>query len=182
MKKTGFAFAILAAALTAMAAGPDHEHPAPAKTNPGFEMLKQLSGNWSGTAQHGDGQAQDGAKVEYRLTGAGSVVMETLFPGTEHEMVTMYYLDGDDLVMTHYCSMGNQPHMKAQAFKAEAGKPATLRFACTGGGTNMTETDAHMHAAELTFTDKDHLAARWTMYEDSKPGMVATFTLTRAGK
>ena len=46
-----------------------------------------------------------------RTTGGGSAVTETLFPGTAHEMMSVYHMDGDDLVLTHYCAGGNQPRM-----------------------------------------------------------------------
>ncbi|MCK7511304.1 MAG: hypothetical protein MZV70_49445 [Desulfobacterales bacterium] len=50
--------------------------------------------------------------VTYRITANGSVVLETLFPGTDHEMLTLYHLDNDRLGLTHYCAMGNQPRME----------------------------------------------------------------------
>jgi hypothetical protein len=43
-------------------------------------------------------------RVEYRVTGAGSAVVETLFPGTPHEMVTVYHARKGVLCMTHYCA------------------------------------------------------------------------------
>ncbi|HMB55019.1 MAG TPA: hypothetical protein VKU40_17005, partial [Thermoanaerobaculia bacterium] len=67
-----------------------------------FEMMKGLAGDWQGTAA---GEA--GAEVDYRVTGNGSVVMQTQFPGTEHEMISMYHLVDGELVLTHYCSSGN---------------------------------------------------------------------------
>ena len=45
----------------------------------------------------------------YGVTAAGTAVMEALFPETDHEMLTVYHLEGNDLVLTHYCAMGNQP-------------------------------------------------------------------------
>jgi hypothetical protein len=34
------------------------------------------------------------ASVVYKVTSAGKTVMETLGPGTDHEMVSMYHMDG----------------------------------------------------------------------------------------
>src|SRR5436189_6340876 len=42
-----------------------------------FDKLKQLDGTWSGSVGTPDG---DAAKVIYKVTAGGSVVMETLFP------------------------------------------------------------------------------------------------------
>ena len=129
-----------------------------------LDLLKKLEGEWAG---------KDTA-VTYKVTGGGSTVMETLFPGTPHEMVSMYHLDGPDLVMTHYCAEGNQPHLKAAPAKDEK----SISFTCTGG-TNMKETDHHIHSAQFTFTDEDHMQAVWKSHMDGKPGEQMVFDLTR---
>ena len=73
-------------------------------------------------------------------TSGGKAVMETMFAGTSGEMVTMYFLEGDDLALVHYCSAGNQPKMKLETPRDSN----VLSFRCLGG-TNMTEQDSHMH-------------------------------------
>src|SRR5262245_19588365 len=74
-----------------------------------FEKFKQLAGEWQGT---GDGAHGKDMRVKYQVTSGGSAVVETVFPGTDHEMVTVIHPDGDDLLLTHYCLLGNQPQMK----------------------------------------------------------------------
>lgn len=151
--------------------------PAAGSAQARLEMLKKLAGEWRGKAAHGQNHV-DEMTVTYKVTSAGSTVMETLFAGADHEMITMYTLDGDDLVLTHYCSMGNQPRMKAAP--ANPNHPDVISFACTGHGGNMkSENDPHMHAAELTFVDADHIKAVWTMSVDGKPGDHASFELER---
>jgi hypothetical protein len=76
-----------------------------------FERLKTLAGTWQGQAGHGP--ADQAATVTYRVASGGSVVEETLFPGTPHEMISMYHLVDGQLVMTHYCAMANQPRMRS---------------------------------------------------------------------
>src|SRR5579859_4783906 len=76
-----------------------------------FARLKTLAGEWK-VAETNGVHAQHDGKITYRVTAAGSTVMETFFPGSDHEMVSMYHLDGDELVLTHYCAAGNQPRMK----------------------------------------------------------------------
>ena len=157
-----------------------------AAANPGFERLKQLAGEWVSMDEASPQAAEkkDGQKAEktdanpicsYRTVSAGSAVQETLFPGTPHEMVTMYYLDGPDLVMTHYCSLGNQPHMRAEASK----DPSKLVFKFAGGTNIDPEKDAHMHELTLTFVAPDHLRAEWTHYDNGKSTGVKTFELQR---
>ena len=36
-------------------------------------------------------------------------------PDQNEDMISMFHVDGDRLLMTHYCSAGNQPRMKAAA-------------------------------------------------------------------
>jgi len=154
-------------------ANPPAQH-AGAPANPGFEMLKKLAGTWTGAG----GEMGD-VTVTYKVISAGSTVMETIMPGTDHEMVTMYHMDGNDLVLTHYCALGNQPHMKAEALKREAGQPATLKFTCVGGSNMKSEKDMHMHSAEFTFVDDDHLQSTWGLLSDGKEVEHAKFDMHR---
>ena len=88
----------------------------------------------------------DGPKttVEYRVTAGGSVVMETMFAGEPHEMITMYTVDGDSLVATHYCSGGNQPVLKLNAAKSTADELVFDFVSVTGTHTHdATSTGAH---------------------------------------
>lgn len=138
-----------------------------------LDRMKQLEGEWTGEGTHGTEKMP--VTVTYHVTAAGSAVMETLFPGTPHEMVTMYTLDGGKLVLTHYCAMGNQPRMKLRA----GGSPDELVFEFAGGPGIDPGKDAHMHDALLRFTDAGHLHAEWTSWMKGKPGEKATFDLTR---
>ena len=81
-----------------------------------FARLKSMEGIWEGRSEgfgeEAEAAAATAVKHEIRVSAAGSVVIETMNPATDHEMINMYHLDGDDLVLTHYCAGGNQPHMK----------------------------------------------------------------------
>src|SRR5262245_33835119 len=72
----------------------------------GFEKLKSLAGEWQAQGPHGL------TKVSYEIVSGGTAVMETIIPPQEPTMVTLYHRDGDQLMMTHYCSGGNQPRMR----------------------------------------------------------------------
>jgi hypothetical protein len=74
--------------------------------NQSFEQLKSLEGTWEGKTP--DGQT---AQVIYRVTSNGSAVMSEI-KGKE-DMISMFNLDGNRVVMTHYCAVGNQPRMVA---------------------------------------------------------------------
>lgn len=146
------------------------EAPSPAAAQ--FDRLKALAGTWVGTAGHGEEKFP--TEVSYRVTAGGNTIIETLFAGTEHEMITMYHMDGGELVLTHYCVMGNQPKMRLVASE----DPNTLAFDFAGG-SNITPAGQHMHSAKITLVDADHLRSTWTSHADGKPVFDAEFELAR---
>jgi hypothetical protein len=132
-----------------------------------------LAGVWEGKGTH-DGAPQD-ARVEYKVTSGGSTVVETIDPGGEHEMITVIHPDGDALLLTHYCMIGNQPQMRAKP-KAGENKVA-FEFV---KATNMkSDKDMHMHSVTFTFVDKDTLKTEWTNYDEGKEAGKAVFELKR---
>jgi hypothetical protein len=109
------------------------------------------------------------------VTAGGSAVVETLFPGTEHEMVSVIHPDGADLLLTHYCHLGNQPHLKASG-KGDGNK-VEFKFV---RATNMkSENDMHMHEITFTFVDKDTLRTEVTLFSDGKAARQMDFELKR---
>ncbi|MEY2808009.1 MAG: hypothetical protein RIR65_2426 [Planctomycetota bacterium] len=142
-----------------------------------FERLKALEGDWSGTATMGD--ESFAVETRWRSTGGGSAVVETLFVGTPHEMVTMYHLDGPRLMLTHYCAARNQPRMVASAATApaDAGFEASFTFLdCT----NLESPGAmHMHDAWMAMDASGVLRSRWTAWLAGKPDHDAAFELRR---
>lgn len=139
----------------------------------GLEALDGMVGTW--VVADEEGKPTDEVISVVRSTAAGSVLMETLFPGQDHEMITMYYTSGDDLMLTHYCGCTNHPIMKASR-DAEG----VIHFDCIGRGENFAScaNTTHMHDAILRFEGK-RLHSTWTMLEDGKPGHVADFKLVR---
>jgi hypothetical protein len=137
-----------------------------------FEHMKNLAGAWEGTT--GMSKEEQKVRVEYRLTGAGSAIVETILPNTAHEMVTVYYDDDGKLTMTHYCALRNQPRM---AIKSAGEKELVFDFI---GGSNIDpKKDAHMHALTIIFEDNNHIAEKWTLFEEGSEKGATTFTLTR---
>ncbi len=140
-----------------------------------FAHLKTLVGDW--VAVDEEGNATEEVVSRFALTAGGSAIIETEFPGQEHEMVTLFHLDGDDLILAHYCVMQNQPQMKAVA----SDDLSTIAFKCTGKGTNMkSEADAHMHDGTYWFTDENHYKAAWNMKEAGEVTYTAEFSVARA--
>lgn len=129
-----------------------------------FELLKSLAGTWR-VLPPAEGEAGVTGTFNYRVTAAGSAVIETLFVGSGHEMVSVYTLDGDDLLMTHYCAVGNQPHCKAAA----GGALNTLKFEFVKLVNGKPETDRHMHEGVITIISKDRIRQEWQGWDGGKP-------------
>jgi hypothetical protein len=139
---------------------PAGKAPAP---HPGLEKLKKLAGTW--VAADKDGKPTDKVVSVVRVTAAGSAVHETLFPGQPLEMVSIYHRDGNDLVMTHFCALGNQPRMKA-----DPKSPSNQIRWLFAGGTNLDPAkDMHMHEGTITFVDDDHIEWCGVCWKDGKP-------------
>jgi hypothetical protein len=131
-----------------------------AKTLPEFEKMKSLVGEWKGTSMD-----KKPVTVTYTLVSDNSALMERLAVGGESEMVTMYYPDGDHLMMTHYCSAHNQPRMRSQSVSSDI-KNITFDLVDV---TNLSSPDAgHMKKLVVTFADKDHMAQEWTWTQKGK--------------
>jgi hypothetical protein len=135
----------------------------PAPTNPGLETMKKLVGTW--LAADENGKPTDQVVSIIKVTAGGSAVHETLFPGQPHEMVSIYTADGPDLVLTHYCVLGNQPRMKADP-NASGNQ---IRFQFAGGSNLDPKKDKHMHAATLTIVDDDHIEIAPVGWEGGAP-------------
>jgi hypothetical protein len=141
---------------------PGAKLPAP-PSNAGLEKMKKLAGTW--LAADKDGKPTDQVVSIIKVTAGGSVVHETLFPGQPQEMVSIYTVDGPDLIMTHYCVLGNQPRMKADP-KSPTGQ---IVFEFAGGGNLDPKKDKHMHEATLTIVDDDHIEVKGTGWENGEP-------------
>lgn len=132
-------------------------------TNASFEKLKKLAGTWMIADK--DGKPTDQIASIVKVTSGGSAVHETIFPGQPMEMISVYTVDGSDLVMTHYCVLGNQPRMKADP-KSPANQ---IVWKFTGGGNLDVKKDKHMHEATLTFVDDDHIEVNGIGWENGGP-------------
>jgi hypothetical protein len=167
----------ISAAALSFAVAADEKHPASgASKSAGFERIKALSGEWQVT--HGPaGHGPEEGTVTYKVTAGDSAVLETLFGGTEHEMITLYYMEGDNLALTHYCMLQNRPHMRAEP-QSTTDK---LTFKCQDGD-NKLEAETHMHQVTFTFVDPDHLKTEWVLYKSGKPDSTHAFELTRKKK
>jgi hypothetical protein len=132
-----------------------------------FEELKSLDGSWEGKTP--DGQA---VQVSYRVTGNGSAIMSEI--KGHADMISMFNLDGERLLMTHYCGAGNQPRMVAST--SPDGKTLTFDFL---DATNLASPDAgHMTRLVLSMPDANHHTEEW-IYSDHGKQEKEVFDLWR---
>jgi hypothetical protein len=141
-----------------------------------FERLKQLDGAW--VTLNGSAHSPESTDVHYQVTGAGSALVETIGPGTAHEMVSVYHLADGGLVMTHYCALGNQPYM--------VGRPGEnadeLLFECVGGAGVERGKGVYMARARFAFRDASRVDATWSAMRDGKLDHETRFELVRSWK
>jgi hypothetical protein len=159
MKIRSLLIAILAITASAWCAAPA----APAA----FTSLTGLAGEWQLEAKGMPAQT-----VTLKVIAGGSVLMESM----EHEsMVTMYHVDRDRVMMTHYCAAQNQPRMQARI--SDDGKTFTFDFL---DATNLANpSDGHMRKMVLTIQDKDHFTEQWFFNKNGKDDKHGVFHLTR---
>jgi hypothetical protein len=142
-----------------------------------FEQLKALAGHWQAENTH-DQASKVNATLDLEVTSNGSAVLEkfhTVEDGKPVEMITLYYLDGEQLKLTHYCMAGNQPTMLG-SYTPET---KTVKFDLTSI-SNLKSPDAgHMHHAVYTFIDNDHFKATWTFRQNQKDAFTEEVTYVR---
>ena len=139
------------------------------KSGRAFDRLAALQGEWQGE--------QDGRKIKvtYTLTANGSALMEHFQPDSGGVMITMFTVDGDHLIATHYCSARNQPQMVTDAI-ADAEKPLTFSLARITG--LKSQEDWHNTGLTVIQDGKDHLTQEWTYESKGKSGKTV-FRFTR---
>ena len=131
------------------------------KSEQAFDHLASLQGEWQGIA--------DGVNTTliYTLTANGSTLMEQCRPEKGHEMITMFTIDGDHLIATHYCSAKNQPQMETPAI-SDVRK--SLEFSLVRVTGLKSPDDFHNTGLTVIQEDNDHLTQEWSYQHKGKTG------------
>jgi hypothetical protein len=127
-----------------------------------FKQLASLVGEWQAI--------QDGVPIKetYTLTANGTALMSETKPANSPPMITMFTVDGDHLIATHYCVAGNQPQM-VTGVPGDLEKDG-LTFSLVRVTGMKTPDDWHNTGLTLTLDDKDHMTQRWTYLYKGKTG------------
>jgi len=122
-----------------------------------FATIKSMPGTWEGKTSHGQT-----VQVTFQSISNGTAVMSEIDGEHSHDMISMFNLDGDGrLLLTHYCSAGNQPRMQASV--SPDGKTFTFNFV---DATNLASPDAgHMQQMVLTVLDDNHQTENWVFVD-----------------
>jgi len=131
-----------------------------AQPTSGFDRLKTLVGTWEAHEPQGKTLTNT-----VRLVSNGTALEETFQSTEADQMVTLYTPDGNKLAMTHYCAVGNQPHMESPAV---TGDQKDFEFSLTSI-TNLANPNAgHMRHLLIQIADQDHFTEKWTWRENGK--------------
>lgn len=129
-----------------------------------FEFLKTLAGDWqrgSGDHEHGSSSRE----ANFKVTAAGSTVVETLYAGQPSEMVSVFHMDGNQLLLTHYCALKNAPIMKFE----KSDKPGEIKFLFHGGTNFDPKVDTHVHQGVFRIKDKNTVESIFVAFANGKP-------------
>ena len=134
-----------------------------------FDQLKSLAGSWEGKNSIGNP-----VQVSYRMTAGGSALMSEIV-GHGETMISMINFDGPNrLLLTHYCTVGNQPRMQASA--SPDGKTITFNFL---DATNLDNPQSgHMDHVVIALLGPDHHTEEWNFIDHGKE-IKEFFDLTR---
>lgn len=128
--------------------------PPPEASSAELNRIKALEGKWKSTTSM-FGKENEEVFTEYKITAGGSAVVETIFPGTPQEMISVYYDDDQGkLAMTHYCVMRNRPH-----FSLIESTKDKLKMDVTEVAGLKSKDAPSMGAITLKFKDEDHFSS-----------------------
>ena len=129
---------------------------APSEAQKMFDKMKTLAGSWQGMIMG------ISINVTIRLASSNTAILhEATTEGgraPNHE-ITMFYVDGDRLLATHYCDAGNRAHFEGK-MSPDGSEFNLLDVAgSTKGGLLkrmvFTAIDANKHVVEFTFIKPD---------------------------
>jgi hypothetical protein len=139
--------------------------------------LKTLAGSWEGTLTPVPAVKDfSGARVKVmiRVTSRGNALMhEMTIAGVPDDPITMLYVDGERLMLTHYCDTGNPAAHGRQ--DAPDGKSVAFEVLDISGSTQ------HGHMADTVFTilDANHHLEEWVSIYPGVKRMTGRFDLQR---
>jgi hypothetical protein len=134
-----------------------------------FGRLKALAGEWEANSSMGK------VRLSYEVIAGGSALVQRETFEHMAPMMTVYHLDKDRLLLTHYCTTGNQPRMQARSFDPKTGE---LKFEFVDATNLASSAAGHMHAVKMRL-GANQVAADWDFYEGGSRKMTESFLYSR---
>ena len=135
-----------------------------------FDQFKTLEGSWHSTTRK--------TTVDYALMAKGSTIVETWTMSPTRQSMTVYTMDGDRLLATHYCPQGNAPRLVL----AETDEDGTQHFEFLDGANLQKRDGFHEHAfwirmdSPVQLTRSETYIANGSVYDPAKdPGEAESF-------
>ena len=142
--------------------------PAQSDAQNALEIMKTLAGSWEGSIM---GLS---THITIRVTSSGNAILhEATGSGRPDNPITMFYVDGDRLLLTHYCDAGNRPRMVGKI--SPDGKTVDFDFLDVSGSTQR----GMMNHMVFTMIDANHHSEAATYTLPGNKPMVGQFVLTR---
>lgn|ERR1700689_960591 len=132
-----------------------------------FDKLKTLAGSWEGSFEGAPVQ------VSLRVTSMGNAILHETKGGGPEDTITVFYVDGDRLLLTHYCHAGNRPRMVGTI--SPDGKTINFNFLDVSGNTQQGE----MQSAAFNLIDADHHTETWNFTMADGKQMAGSLDLKR---
>jgi hypothetical protein len=127
-----------------------------------YEQLKLLAGEWEAQLP-GFGTLTSSV----RLVSNGKAIEEVIGSPQDNE-VSVYTLDADTILLTHYCAMTPDGHQVRLQTTPLGSAPSRLEFRFIGA-TNLHSMQApHMRRVTMAISDRDHYSERWVKTENGK--------------
>ena len=127
-----------------------------------YERLKILAGNWEAQLP-GFGRLTSSV----RLVSNGKAIEEVIGSPQNNE-VSVYTLNADSILLTHYCAMTPDGHQVRLQTRPLGSTASQLEFRFVGA-TNLHGMQApHMRRVTMAISDREHYSERWVKTENGK--------------
>ncbi|WP_271078312.1 hypothetical protein [Aurantiacibacter sp. MUD61] len=158
-------FLALAALALAPAVHAQDEDPSAAQTQ--FARIASWEGRWNVAET-------DALEIVFESTARGSTIIERWETDAGLHSITIYHLDGNRIIATHYCPQGNQPRLASLP-----GDSDQIAFAFTDI-TGFDEGESHTHSLGFA-AQQDGSLIRTEVYTGAEGlGSPSSYTLVRA--
>jgi hypothetical protein len=122
-----------------------------------FERLKTLQGDWKSA------DPKSAMVVNYKLLANGSSVVETWTMSPTRQSMTVYTMDGDRLIATHYCPQGNAPRLQF----TKTDPSGACHFIFLDGANLQAPEGSHEHVFWIKFDSAERVTRSETYIRNS---------------